>query len=118
MLLVMSSQNYAETPSPNQPPTKRKSGAAQSLLITGAVFVGVVVLAWIFTGGSSPTDKCRSLVKDEIATGHATFTEVTYAKDDFVKGYVGAYKSGGEDVVSHWECSTESGDPEITFQSP
>src|SRR5690625_1523840 len=112
----MSSQNAEPV---NQPPAApRKSSAPRALLIIVLAIAAFVACSYAIDGDASASSQCKDLVRKKIATGHANFTEVTFVKDDFVKGRVGAYKSGGEETVSHWECSVESGEPEITFQHP
>ncbi len=112
----MSNQNAEPVNQPQAAP--RKSGAAQALLITVLAIVAFVACSYAMEGDGSASSQCKDLVREKIATGHANFTEVTFVKDDFVKGRVGAYKSGNEETVSHWECSVKSGEPEITFQHP
>lgn len=81
------------------------------------VLAGVTVIALIiiFSVNYSGED-CASLARSKYS-GDNRFVETTYSQGDFVKGIVGEYVGGVERTAGHWECSTESGDPEITFYS-
>lgn len=69
------------------------------------------------TGCGDNTPSCSSLARSTYS-GDNRFVDVTFTKDHFVKGIVGDYVHGDKRTVGHWECSTESGEPVITFYSP
>lgn len=79
-----------------------------------AVVVAVSVTACFSDDAAS---QCRELVRDHYG-GDTRFVETTFTDGDFFKGIVGQYSGGDSSVVGHWECTVESGDPEITFYSP
>lgn len=89
-------------------------------IVAAVSLAGMVACTASLYGGSdsSPASECRSLASDTHGSGHAQFTEVTFVRDTFVKGTIGAYVNGDERTVGHWECSTETGEPVITFYSP
>lgn len=87
---------------------------------TGTRVAGLVMLLGAVAGCSveeSAASLCRSHVSNLLGGG-AKFTEVTYSQGDFVHGQIGEYRGGVAHLVAHWECSTESGEPEITFYQP
>lgn len=84
---------------------------------TGALVAACALTAC--SGDDSPAEQCESLIDEQyVPSDSARFSDVTYVEGDFVKGTVGEYVSGDARTVAHWECTTESGDPEITFYSP
>ena len=87
----------------------------RSLAVVAAV---VATLTLTACSNDDPATQCRTLASDTHGSGDTQFTEVTFVRDTFVKGTIGAYVNGDERTVGHWECSTESGEPVITFYSP
>ena len=87
-----------------------------------AALIGLLLAPLLIASCASPdpTAECRQLASDRYGAGvrDNRFTEVTFTDGDFIKGRVGAYVNGGERIVGHWECTTESGSAEITFYSP
>ncbi|GAA1992941.1 hypothetical protein GCM10009718_33330 [Isoptericola halotolerans] len=104
-------------------PEGAKKGGNGCLLWGCAVPAGLVLLLIAsctissFSGGESAGSQCRSLASSTYG-GDNRFTEVTFTDGDFIKGTIGQIVGGEERPYAHWECSMESGEPEITFYSP
>lgn len=85
------------------------------MLVVGAVMAGNVWAVSEFET-RTPTSECRQLAGREHGGGNR-FVDVTSVEGDFVKGRILFYVGPDERTLGHWECSTESGQAEITSYS-
>lgn len=85
------------------------------LLVVGAVMAGSV---WSESelGPHTPTSACRQFASQEHGGGNR-FVDVMFAEGDSVKGRILFYVGPDERTLGYWECSTESGQAEITSYS-
>lgn len=96
--------------------SRSRLGTGAKVLIVGVALLGLAFSCGLFSGESA-SSACRDLVS-RTHGGDNRFVDITFTDGDFIKGRIGAYVSGEERTVGHWECSTESGDAQITFYSP
>lgn len=79
--------------------------------------VAFIALIFVASFVFYPGEDCSSLAREKYS-GDAKFIDTHMANGDRVNGTVQQYFNGGERTVAYWECSTESGEPEITFYHP
>ena len=86
-------------------------------LIFGAALIVVILYACAQNSGSA-AEECRRLASDRFG-GDARYNEILVANDTFVKGRIMEIRHGGNHhPAHHWECSYDSGNAVITFDSP